>query len=62
MVVTFNYVDQDTYEIGTGGPVLYLPWIRRVQFELTLAGRHPLVLDPAFLSRWTSSPVGPTVQ
>lgn len=33
----FNYVDQDTYDIGTPGqdPVLYLPVDQKVKFELT---------------------------
>ena len=34
---TFNYVDQNTYDIGTPGedPVLYLPVDQKVKFELT---------------------------
>lgn len=34
---TFNYVDQDTYEVGAPGqqPMLYLPVDQKVQFQLT---------------------------
>ena len=55
---TFNYkeadnpaVGADVYEAGTINktPDLYLPVNKSVRFNLSLAGRHPLVLDPGVL-------------
>src|SRR5690606_28810228 len=48
---TSNYVDQDTYEIGTpaGDPVLYLPVDQKVKFELTSPDVIHSFWIPAFL-------------
>ncbi|MBK6764419.1 MAG: cytochrome c oxidase subunit II [Micrococcales bacterium] len=47
----FNYVDQNTYEIGTPGqdPVLYLPVNQKVKFELTSPDVIHSFWVPAFL-------------
>jgi cytochrome c oxidase subunit 2 len=48
---TFNYVDQDTYEVGTpeDDPVLYLPVDQKVKFELTSPDVIHSFWVPAFL-------------
>ncbi len=48
---TFNYVDQNTYEVGTpeDDPVLYLPVDQKVKFELTSPDVIHSFWVPAFL-------------